>query len=176
MKSLILVLLFLGVTMFYLGCSDNNTTAPELNTSDQVKTTLDKKVVIDFSGTSSNTQVVQPPKITDLPNGGALWRGFVVTTDDAMSDARVTGTVTWIVNLNIYPDGSDKRWGIGELVIPDRGKWQMPYYGWKTADGVVHYEVDGHGKGEFQGLKAHWTYVKPSTQAYFDVDGSIIEK
>jgi hypothetical protein len=176
MKRLFLVFLFVGIAVVYFGCSVNDPSAPELNQSDQVTVSLEKKVVTTFTGTSSNTQVVEPPKITTLPDGRELWRGFVVTTDDNMSDDRVTGTVTWVVHLNIYPDGSDKRWGTGELIIPDRGRWQMPYKGWKTVDGVVTYEVDGHGKGEFRGLKAHWTYVLDLSQGIFVVDGFIIEK
>jgi len=176
MKNLIFIFLFFGLATLYISCSDNNPSAPTLNQGDQVTTSLDKKLNIPFEGISSNTQVITPPKITNLPDGRALWRGFVVTTDDNLSDDRVTGTVTWVVNLNIYPDGSDERWGTGELEIEGRGKWQMPYYGWKTTDGVIHYEVDGHGKGEFRGLKAHWTYNKPNDQSYFDVDGFIVEK
>jgi len=42
MKSIIIVFLFMGITLFYFGCSDNPS-APGLNQTDQVNATLDKK-------------------------------------------------------------------------------------------------------------------------------------
>ncbi len=70
---------------------------------------------------------------------------------------------------------NDKRWGTGELIIPDVGIWDMNYKGWANPDSVI-YEVDGHGKGEFRGLKAHWRYYKSYGPGPFAVKGYIIEK
>jgi hypothetical protein len=50
MKSLILVFLFLGISMLYIGCSDNNPATPQLNQSDQVTNTLAKKPVPNLTG------------------------------------------------------------------------------------------------------------------------------
>ncbi len=36
MKNLMLVLLVIGATFIFFGCSENNTSAPELSQSDQV--------------------------------------------------------------------------------------------------------------------------------------------
>ena len=43
MKNLIFIFLFFGIATLYIGCSDNNPSAPGLNQSNQVTKTLDKK-------------------------------------------------------------------------------------------------------------------------------------
>jgi hypothetical protein len=175
MKRLILVFLFVGIAVVYFGCSENNPSAPELNQNAQVTAPLEK-VHTYFSGTSTNIGLLDPGKTNTLPNGRVQIRGLVVQTDDIMSDSRVTGIVTWVVNLNIYQGGNDWRWGSGELVIPDVGRWDMTYKGWLTPGEGITYEVDGYGKGELRGLKAHWTYKLPEPPGIFDVTGFIIEK
>ena len=43
MKNLIFIFLFFGIATLYIGCSDNNPSAPAFNQDDQVTNTLDKK-------------------------------------------------------------------------------------------------------------------------------------
>ena len=173
MKHSILMFLVIGAIMILFGCSGDNPTAPVVNQNDQAPASL-AKVKTEFSGISTTFAVLDPGKTVTLPDGRVLIRGLVVQTEDILTDSRVTGIVTWVVNLDIYPDGTDKRWGTGELIIPGIGRWDMPYKGW-LREGHVTYEVDGHGKGELRGLKAHWTYLKPPNQGFFDVQGYIIE-
>lgn len=174
MKKLILLLLIFGTAVIYNGCSDNTISNPELYQNDQV-ITLDKKTYSYFSGSSTNIGMIDPGKTVTLPNGTVHIRGLVVQTDDVLNDARVDGIVTWVVHLDIYPDGSDKRWGSGELIIPDVGRWDMTYKGWFVPGEGLTYEVDGHGKGELGGLKAHWTYYLQSPPGVFEVQGYIVE-
>ena len=183
MQRFMLCSVFVALFAFLsLTCSVDNATAPEMSQapeisqSDQLPDPLAKKVTTYFNGISTNTGMLAPPKIINLPNGVIMWRGLVVQTDDDLSDSRVDGIVTWVVNLDIYPDDTDKRWGSGELTIPGVGRWDMTYKGWKTPEEGVTYEVDGHGKGELRGLTAHWTYLKPPTAAEFTVNGYIIER
>ena len=175
MKRLILVFLFVGIAVIYFGCSENNPSAPELNQSDQVTASLEKKVHTYFSGTSTNIGTLDPGKTITLPNGCVMTRGLVVQTEDILTDPRVTGDVTWVVNRNVY-EGNIELWGSGELKIPNVGRWDMTYKGWWPSGGVLRYEVDGHGRGELKGLKAHWTYVLILPEGYFEVNGYIIEK
>ncbi len=172
MKRLYLAFLFTGIALLYFGCSDNGLSNPD----DQLTTSLEKKVYSYFSGTSVNIGVVDPGKTKTLPNGTIHIRGLIVQTDDDMNDPRVDGIVTWVVNMNIYPDGSDNRWGTGELPIPNVGRWDMHYVGWFVPEEGLTYEVDGHGKGELKGLKAHWTYFLLNPPGAFDVQGYIEEK
>ena len=176
MKRLFLLFLVIGTCLILFSCSADNLTAPEINQSDQLPAPLAKKVTTYFDGISTNIGVLDPGKTITLPSGRVLIRGLVVQTEDILNDPRVAGIVTWVVNLDIYPDGTDKRWGTGELIIPSVGRWNMPYIGWKR-EGYVTYEVDGHGKGDLRGLKAHWTYKKEAIPgAPFNVDGYIIER
>jgi len=175
MRSLLIMFLIVGTGLLFFGCSNESITTPELNQNDQVLGPLEKKTTIYFSGTSKTIAVLDPGKEIILPDGRVLVRGFVVQTEDIMNDPRVSGIVTWVVNMDIYPDGTDKRWGTGELIIPNVGSWIMPYIGWKQ-EGSVTYEVDGHGKGDLKGLKAHWTYFVENPPGIFDVQGYIIEK
>ncbi len=181
MRRALLLTLFLGVGLILFGCSENNPNAPEMSQSDQVLTPLAKRAETPFGGTSVTFEVVDLGRSHTLPNGRIQTRGLVVRTQDDMNDDRVTGVVTWVVNMDEYPNGEDKRWGTGELIIPGRGKWQMPYKGWvekNTDDGrfYITYEVEGHGKGDFKGLKAHWTYFKEKVPGPFAVTGFIVER
>ena len=165
-----------------LTCSIDNTTSPEIDKNaelakmDQFQPPLEMRDSTFFNGTSTTTAILDPGKIITLPNGIIMRRGLVVQTDDASSDTRVSGIVTWIVNMNIYPDGTDKRWGTGELIIPGIGKWIMPYKGWADPINGITYEVDGHGKGDLRGLKAHWTYRRLPGVTDFTVNGYIVER
>ncbi|MDH3252568.1 MAG: hypothetical protein OEM41_07235 [Ignavibacteria bacterium] len=175
MKRSIFMTLVIGAGLIFFGCSDKNPTAPEMSQSGQVPASLGK-VVKYFSGTSTNIGFLDPGKTNALPNGRVQIRGLVVQTEDILTDLRVTGIVTWVVHLNIYPEGNDTRWGSGELIIPDVGRWDMTYKGWLTPGEGLTYEVDGHGKGELKGLKAHWTYFLPNPPGVFEVQGFIIER
>ena len=172
MKQLILMLLLFGIAIISYSCSDDGISNPD----EQLTTSLEKKVYSYFSGTSVNIGVIDPGKTNTLPNGTIHIRGLVVQTDEVMNDIRVTGIVTWVVNMNKYPDGSDNRWGTGELTIPDVGRWDMNYIGWFVPGEGLTYEVDGHGKGELRGMKAHWTYFLPNPPGTFEVQGYIEEK
>lgn len=172
MKNLIIIFL-IGIATIFFSCSDTSNLVS--NPNDQIPTSVEKKVYSYFSGASVNIGVIDPGKTTPLPGGTVHIRGLVVQTEDNLNDARVNGIVTWIVNLEIYPDGSDKRWGSGELLIPELGKWDMNYKGWFIPGEGLTYEVDGHGKGEFKGLKAHWTYFLDSPPGVFEVQGYIEE-
>ena len=174
MKRTMLASLLIAIGLLIGGCTDQDPVAPELTQRGQVPPSLEKAVSY-FDGTSVNIGLVDAGKTNALPNGRVQIRGLVVRTSDVLSDPRVSGTVTWVVHMDIFEDGSDKRWGSGELIIPDVGSWDMTYKGWLVPGEGLTYEVDGHGKGELKGLKAHWTYFLPNPPGVFDVQGYIIE-
>ena len=136
---------------------------------------MEKKVYTYFCGTSTNIGVLDPGKTITLPNGCVMTRSLVVQTEDILNDTRVAGIVTWVVHRNVC-EGNVELWGSGELIIPNVGRWDMTYKGWWPLGETLTYEVDGHGKGELRGLKAHWTYVLDLNLGIFDVNGFIIEK
>ena len=51
MKRALIMFLFIGVTMIFFSCSDNNPSAPELSQDDQIATTLAKKSASKLIGT-----------------------------------------------------------------------------------------------------------------------------
>jgi hypothetical protein len=172
MKRSIVMTLVVGVGLILFGCSEKNPTSPE---SSQPAAPLEK-VVTYFTGTSVNIGALDPGKTVALPGGKVLIRGLVVQTEDVLSDSRVSGVVTWVVNLDILAPDNDTRWGSGELIIANVGKWDMTYKGYRTPEEGVRYEVDGHGKDGLTGLKAHWTYLLPNPPGVFDVQGFIVEQ
>ena len=175
MKNLIFIFLFFGVATLYIGCSDNNPSAPQLNQNDQLTSNLEKSTIYSYFTGTSETQFpfVYDGRTNILPDGTIQIRGCIVETEDILSDARISGIITWIVHLDIYPDGSDKRWGSGET--EDR-QWDMTFKGWYDLVDGVTYEVEAHGKGEYKGMTAHLTYRKPIGEPLFAVNGYIIER
>ena len=82
MKKLIFIFLFLGIAMLYNSCSDIDPSAPELNQSDQVLNTLEKKPSPNLIGTANAPFHFPPlpdPGGSDLP---VFWKGTVTFGDD----------------------------------------------------------------------------------------------
>ena len=71
MKKLIFIFLFFGIATLYIGCSDNNPSAPQLNQSDQVTKTLDKKPAPNLIGVMDLTFVYNPA-VSDV-----AWEGTI---------------------------------------------------------------------------------------------------
>jgi len=72
MKSLIVVLLFLGIAMFYFGCSDSTPSGPNLGQNDQVTATLDKKPAPNLIGIVYATLVYDPESGSDVSWVGTI--------------------------------------------------------------------------------------------------------
>ena len=68
MKSLISIFLFVGIVTLYIGCSDNNPSAPALSQDDQVTNTLDKKPAAKLIGVMD---------LTYVGSGGVSWEGTI---------------------------------------------------------------------------------------------------
>jgi hypothetical protein len=66
MKRLILVFFLIGITAIYFSCSDNIPSAPQLNQSDQVTNTLDKKPAANLIGIVATTLVYDPSSGSDV--------------------------------------------------------------------------------------------------------------
>jgi hypothetical protein len=172
MKRLFCIFLLIGAAIIYFGCSENNPLDPNLNQNEMSLTNLGKKIHYTFFDGTSYTISLVEGKLIFLPNGTLRIIGWIADTDDQLSDPRISGIITWKGNMDIYPDGSDKRWGSGES---EDGQWDLRFNGWLDLIEGVTYEVDGHGKGEYQGLKIHMTYLKPIGDTLFTVNGYIIE-
>ena len=90
MKHLIVVFLFMGIAMFYFGCSDNPS-SPEANKDFHATTSLDKKpAAMLFDSTDYN--FVAGLGITDDQGRTLAWKGTV--------SGDINGVVKWYMDLN----------------------------------------------------------------------------
>lgn len=181
MKKSMFFILMVGVAIVFWGCSENNSTAPELSQSDQVATTL-TKVKTAFTGASYFTTSLDAGTAKPLPNGKVLVQGVVREWYDNATDPRVAGQTIWYINAKINTDGSREMWGKGELNVDDNGgKWEMSWKGTMDIDGNIVDYVTGTGKeGDVKGMVGKWIYtsVKDITQPpgfYYYVEGYILE-
>jgi hypothetical protein len=85
MKSIIVVFLFIGITLFYFGCSDNPS-APGLNQTDQVTATLDKKPAPTLNCTTEYS-FVGTLGITDGQGRLLAWEGPI--------SGDINGVIKW---------------------------------------------------------------------------------
>jgi len=176
--------LVIGVTIIYFGCSENNTTAPELSQGDQVTTTL-AKAKLTFEGISECLYREEGVP-TILPNGKILVVGKAQYLD-VVDNPRVSGLALWTTNKKKEADlYSVKLWGkielfVGVAKVEDvdnaMGKWDISFHGYKTGPFVV-IEATGQGKeGSVKGLVAKWEYKMDIRQGFtFTTKGLIFEK
>ena len=170
MKRLITMFLFVGVTMFFYSCSENNSTAPELSKSDQVTSTL-AKVTTEFIGESNWVADLEPGTMKVLPNGKILIKGQKSEWFESADVPMVTGQSFWDINWLIEADWSGaKIWGKADInVDDDLGTWKLSWHGWLTdgeydagffSKGIIVVEAVGTGKsGVVKGMVGHWTYT-----------------
>jgi len=159
MKRSILVLLVIGVTIIFLGCSEDNCTAPvESNQA--------------FAGTSIWVADIDPGVTTTLDGGKTLITGQTSEWYDSTGVSMVTGKSFWDVNWLIEEDGNAQLWGTSELLVDDdRGKWKLTWSGQRTPTGGgtfvewespfrIEVEAVGTGiEGDVNGLEAKWTFT-----------------
>lgn len=178
MKGFILMVCVFSALMIFFGCSEDNTTAPELNRTNQITPSIAKLKTM-FSGTSTKVEVLSQGNFTTLPNGKALLKGWISVYADTIDDPRVSGISTWYVNALINPDGSEYDWGKAQLIVDNNGsKWEMTWHGRVSPEGRIVDYVTGTGKeGAVKGLIAKWTYIREPGQAgFYSVQGIINNK
>ena len=164
-KILLFICLFLGVAVFFFGCSEKNSLIPGLNQNDELSL-KSKKIPTHFSGTCT-------PRSEDL-----------ITWYDAADDERVTGLSLWFsTEAEQIDEITTEITGRAEIFVGAEtlddvnngdyvGKWEMT---WKVTstltspDGSTFKNV-GQGvgagtEGEVLGLTARWKYT-------MDFDGS----
>ena len=166
MKHLKLIILIIGVSIFFFGCSKDNSLAPNQSQNDDVTSTYKaKKVHTHFAGTS-----VPFPNL-DNPNENRWY--------DEADDWRVTGISIWVADPMIPINESTFELGGTAVLFVDApedddpiGKWETTWWGTMTftsPDGstfrIVAHAVGIGVEGEVEGLTARWKYT-------MDFDGS----
>jgi hypothetical protein len=78
----------------------------------------------------------------------------LVYTILSTTDRRVSGTITFNLNMNLDTDSfSGPIWGTYRLEVPDRGSWEGTWEGLAHSGAHWTYRVVLHGAGEFEGLQ-----------------------
>ena len=189
MKRSILMFFVIGATLIFFGCSENNSTAPELSQGDQVTTSL-AKVKRSFTGTCSPL-IMPPVNIEDgttilLPNGKALMEGQIAEwvdeakwEDDGTDCWMLTGRTIWYISSITEVDGSAKLWGKAEIFVNgDRGKWEMSWRGYLTLTDGFNIVCEGTaiGKtGEVKGMVSKSTYTFNLSEYQYYTKGYVLK-
>ncbi len=172
MKNLLIILL--GATLIFFGCSKDNFVNPGPDQNDQ--STLKKAHVrTTFTGTSNWVVDSNKGTVTIRPNGNMLIEGIVSEWYDETDAWQTTGQSIWYEDWEFFEKAKKiKIGGKAELnVAPGDashyGKWEMSWHGWindyafdedgNFSKGIVSVVVVGKGvSGEVEGLVGHWKY------------------
>lgn len=104
------------------------------------------------------------PGTCEYPDGIEICRGLTVVFDFDVDDDRLTGLSTTVINSNFHvaePHYYGQQWGTFELVNGG-GSWDGTWTGVKHEDGSTYLQGVAHGKGGYDGLKAHLSAVRLS--------------
>lgn len=164
--------LFMGVSVLFSGCSENNAQVPDLNQNDAIANSLkSKKIPTQFTGTCKSLDY----EWTD---------GAVAFIDDA-SDARVSGVSKWYTTkFEPIDDITNELAGTAEIFVGTTtvdqvlngnydGKWEMTWKGTQTLTSqegstfkIVAHGVGTGTEGEVFGLTARWKYTTDESLIY----------
>lgn len=186
MKRSILIIFVMGVTLCFVGCSENNPLSPEQNDNDQVVTSL-AKLKFTFTGQctpfkSGNSATEKP-----LPNGKVLSEGETAYWYELADEPLVSGVSKWYINRIINEDGSQKIWGKAEIFVGtdtdtenpetnNNGVWEIHWYGWFTTTPQIVCDAVGTGmSGDVKGMVAKWVYTFDFGLFQYDTEGYILK-
>jgi hypothetical protein len=106
-----------------------------------------------------------------------ICRGLTVVFTFDVDDARFAGPATTVINSNFHLDPyAGPQWGT-LLLANAGGSWEGTYTGVRNDDGSAYLSGLAHGRGDYKGLKAHFSAVRLSGNMFdpFQVTGSILD-
>jgi len=132
---------------------------------------------VSFEGIERMGAVINPGSTTQ-ENGRFIIRGMFQQAQDEVTDPRLSGDLT--IEVNAWFDGatfSGPMWGTF-ILENNGGKWLSAWIGQRTAAGVSTLEAWGNGIDGYEGLLAHWNYVRqnPDPNAPFTVNGYVTKR
>ena len=92
-------------------------------------------IITEYTATEFPTGLIYPGDWKPLPNGGQHFRGQVVSTFEAATDPRASGTGTLVANGNLNASLTGPIWGTIVIQVPDSeachggGVWQGTWAG-----------------------------------------------
>jgi hypothetical protein len=141
-----------------------------------------KTVKTPFTGSGLGFPIQDP--VCTFPGGNEHCRGMVLYAENDMSDDRLDGFETTTMNWNFHPVPTDAElagpwWGEGQIAN-EAGEiiWDVNMTGERDDQGWGHVRYVAHGRGEYEGLKAFFTGLRPSPEPWypFEFEGYILEK
>lgn len=116
-------------------------------------------VKTEFTGLSYFTNEIVDPGVWTYPDGNVHVRGWTVLYNDVMSDPRVSGTDTMVINFNMQSAPppvifTGPMWGTMR-VENEGGYWEGTWTGVRDEQGFAYARAILHGHGDYEGLKAH---------------------
>jgi len=137
-------------------------------------------VKTEFTGSSALMGLIDPGVETH-PDGNVHVRGLTLLYFDDLSDPRVSGFDTVVVNYNmrtVSPPAfiTGPMWGTLHIEN-EGGYWDGTWTGVRDEEGFAYLRGVAHGHGGYEGLKATYdlTRLSPDPNGSFDVTGTIIE-
>ncbi len=127
-----------------------------------------------FTGTERMGAVIDPGSAVQ-EEGRLIIRNMIQQAQDEATDPRLSGDLS--IELNASFDASTlagPMWGTFVLKN-NQGRWLCAWIGQRTTEGVSTLEAWGQGIDAYDGLMAHWSYVRrdANPSAPFAIEGSI---
>lgn len=137
-------------------------------------------VKTEFTGVAYTTGLIDEG-VRSYPDGNVHVRGLTLLGFDDMSDPRLTGFETIVVNYNMRSAPppvliTGPMWGTSYLEN-EGGYWDITWTGERDEQGFAYLRAIGHGHGGYEGLKAHYELIRlsPDPNAPYTVTGTIID-
>ena len=137
-------------------------------------------VKTEFTGVSYLAGLIDPG-VETYPDGNVHVRGLTLLYFDDLSDPRVTGFDTVLVNYNMRSAPSPvvitgPMWGTMHIEN-EGGYWDGTWTGVRDEQGFAYLRGVVHGHGGYEGLKANYelTRLSPDPNAPFNVTGAILD-
>jgi hypothetical protein len=135
---------------------------------------------VQFTGVGEAGPLLNPGVCT-FPGGNEHCRGMMLQSFNDMTDDRLDGVETLIINFNLRPAPPPAGvvgpwWGTSQIENHD-GYWTTSFTGGRDDQGIGHFRAVAHGYGAYEGLKAFFTgsRVSPDPTSDFIISGYILE-
>jgi hypothetical protein len=137
-----------------------------------------KTIETEFTGVSSLVGLIDTG-VEKHPNDNVHVRGLTLLYSDDLSDPRVSGIDTIVVNYNMRPAPAPAfitgpMWGTLH-VVNKGGTWDGKWTGKRDKKGFARLQAVARGHGGYEGLKATYvlTRLSPDPNGPFEVTGTI---
>ena len=118
-----------------------------------------------FTGTTTGTEIVEPPVVTTTADGVTQVRGVVGEQTLTMEDPRLSGTERFVHNEDHYGDVVGPVWGTSRIEN-DGGAWVGSYRGLMLVDGSATYFGTYVGADGYEGLSAACVSTSDGTSGF----------